>query len=427
MLRNRFLKSVFLGAIGLGMATPVESRQSLPPSYDEHISAKKAEISALVPSQADGFVFWTDTHFKAYGESSSSEIISLLLDGIPRPKAIWGGDAITAYTNDIEKCWRAQTREFARLDKDIRLMPVRGNHDLTARESKDVKAGYSLSPKATFKAFDAVTTKGVIRNPKDKNGLYYYYDETETRIRYIVVDMFESFDGTDVFWGVKPGVSEKQLVWLVDEAIGKAPEGWGLVFAMHSSVGFDLSVHKSYVPLAEAIETLPTYRPDLKVLLVLGGHRHHDMQIVRSGVWYVMTASDATYQDYARSPFSPPGVRREKGTSNEHVIDYISVSKDMDTVSMIRIGYGSNRTYHLTPIEISVGESIQMPSEGIKTWVAYDSERSKYSFSNTKWYFSCEVAGITPNGRLFALSAGDSVLAAIDSIGNLQFYYLKVK
>ena len=419
------LSIAIFGAIRLVPMAPAEACNALPPGYDEYLSAKKTEIASLLPAQADGFIFWTDTHFKADGESSSSEIISVLLDGIPRPKAIWGGDAITAYTNDIEKCWRAQRREFARLDKDIRLMPVRGNHDLTARESKDVKAGYSLSPKATFKAFDAVTTKGVVRNPKDKTGLYYYYDEAETRIRYIVVDMFDRFDGTDVFWGVKADVSEKQLAWIVDEAMGKAPEGWGLVLAMHSSVGFDISVRKSYVPLAEAIETLSSRRPDLKVLLVLGGHRHHDMQIVRSGVWYVMTASDVPYQDYARSPFSPPGVQRKNGTTDEHVIDYVSISKDMDTVSIIRIGYGSNRTYHLTPIELSVGESIQMPSEGIKTWVAYDSAGSKYS--NRKWNLSCDVAGITPDGRLFGLYAGDSTLAAIDTNGDLQFYYVKVK
>ena len=193
MFINKFLTSIaFLGVFSLTPIGPVKDRQVLPPGYDAYLSVKKAEISALLPSQADGFVFWADTHFKADGESTSSEIISTVLNGLPHPKAIWGGDAIIAYTNDVEQCWKAQKASFARLDKGIRLLPVRGNHDLTARESKDIKAGYSLSPKSTFKAFSAVTTKGAVRNPKDKTGLYYYYDEPDTRIRYIVADVFPS-------------------------------------------------------------------------------------------------------------------------------------------------------------------------------------------------------------------------------------------
>lgn len=426
MIIKRFLKkAAIIGVVCFFLTTPAAGQRVLPVEYNEYLSAKKAELAALLPSVSDGFVFWTDTHFKANGESSSSEIISTVLDGLPHPKAIWGGDAITAYTNDVELCWRAQKASFDRLDKSICLLPVRGNHDLTARESKDIKAGYSLSPKATFKAFSAVTAKGVVRNSKDKTGLYYYYDEPNARIRYIVADVFDRFEGTDVFWGVKEGVSDQQLKWLTEEAMDKAPEGWRLVFAMHSAIGFDINIHKCYVPLVNAIETLSERRPDLRVLMVLGGHRHHDMQIVRNGVWYVQTVCDAPYPDGTRSPFSPPGVQRKAGTPNEHAMDYVAVSKDGDTVFMVRIGYGSNRTYHLTPIEIAVGESLEMSGEEISTWYAYDSTGDAYK--NKKWNLTCNVAGITPTGRLFGLSEGDSVVVAIDASGNQNYYYVKVK
>lgn len=426
MLFRRFLTSIaILGAISLVLTAPAEACNALPPGYDEYLSAKKMEIEALIPSQVDGFVFWADTHFKEDGESISSEIISTVLNGLPRPKAIWGGDAITAYTNDVEQCWKAQKVDFARLDKNICLLPVRGNHDLTARESKDIKAGYSLSPNATFKAFSAVTAKGVVRNPKDKTGLYYYYDEPNARIRYIVADVFDRFEGTDVFWGVKEGVSDQQLKWLTEEAMDKAPGGWSLVFAMHSAIGFEVETHKCYIPLVNAIETLPQRRPDLHVLMVLGGHRHHDMQTVRSAVWYVQIACDAPYADGTRSPFSPAGIQRKKDTPDEHAMDYVSISNNGKTVSMVRIGYGANRTYHLSPIEIKVGENLSMQGNGIVNWVAYDAIGSKYK--NKKWQLSCDVAGITPDGQLFGLSEGESVVVAIDSAGNQEYYYVKVK
>lgn len=119
-IKNYLIYFAILGAFSLTPIDPVKGRQVLPPGYDAYLSVKKVEISALLPSQADGFVFWADTHFKADGESTSSEIISTVLNGLPHPKAIWGGDAITAYTNDVEQCWKAQKASFARLEGAIK-------------------------------------------------------------------------------------------------------------------------------------------------------------------------------------------------------------------------------------------------------------------------------------------------------------------
>ena len=65
-----------------------------------------------------------------------------------------------------------------------------------------------------------------------------------------------------------------------------------------------------------------------------------------------------------------------------------------------------------------------MQGDGLR-WVAYDAAGSKYK--NRKWQLCCDVAGITPGGRLFGLSEGESVVVSIDSDGNQNYYYVKVK
>lgn len=412
------------------------SAQTLPSYYDAYIAAKKAEVSAVSSEQSDGFIFLSDTHIKPGASivNYTPELINAIMDGVAAPKVIWGGDAVPAYTDQVEKSWELHKQMFDRITTGTDVLLTHGNHDLTARISKDVKEGYSLSKSATAKRFKAVTSEKAVYNPADKNTLYFYYDQPYSKVRYIILDVFDEFKGTDVYWGVKEGFSDKQYEWVFREAVMNAPKDYGLFFVMHWTTTFDKAVH--YKKLNETLHAFARHqdygefefskREDLKLLMALGGHRHHDMQVASNGLWSVITVCDACYTDDTRSPFSEfYKEQRKKETTQQHGFDYVSINKDFSKVSMIRFGIGRNRVFNINPVSVTLGSEISLTSEDSVKWICYDSDAIKY-VNRKRWSLPSSVVGVTPDGRVFGLKEGEAVVAAIDSKGNQEYFYVKV-
>ena len=412
------------------------SAQSLPSYYDDYVSAKKAEVEAVISEQSDGFIFLSDTHIKPGASiiNYAPGLINSILEGVSLPKVIWGGDAVPAYTDEVEKSWDLHKEMFMAIDSETDILLTHGNHDLTARISKDVKEGYSLSKAATAKRFKAVTSKKAVYNAADKNSLYFYYDQPEAKIRYIILDVFDELKGTDVYWGVKDGFSEKQFEWVFNEAVLNAPKDYAIFFVMHWTTPFDKA--ERYKKLNEAMYALANHqdyeglsfskRPDLKLLMALGGHRHHDMQVAFNGMWSVITVCDACYTDDSRSPFAEfYSEKRVKESTVQHGFDYVSVNNEHDRISMIRVGIGRNRIFNLKPINITLGSDITLTSDNSLQWVCYDSDAIKY-INRKRWSLPSTVVGVTPQGRVFGLKEGEAVVAAIDSKGNQEYFYVTV-
>lgn len=401
--------------------------RELPEYYSSHIATKKAEVSSLGSSQADGFVFWTDTHISA-NAGNSPLLIRELLTQTGDTKVFWGGDAVPAYTADPSAAWSTQVGMFDEITDTEGIYPVHGNHDLTCRESAESSAGSTLSKSEVSRRFRDVTGDGAVYNTSDAASLYYYVDNPSAGIRYIVMDVYDQFQGSDVYWGVLPGVSQTQMDWVFGTAVMNAPENCKLVVLSHFAPGFNpnVSVLSAALAALSAHEDYGTYsfssRQDLKLILVLGGHQHHDMQLNRGGVWYVQTLSDACYPDFTRSPFAP-SVTRTFGTIYEQGLDYVSIASDLSTITMIRSGIGGNRLFNMQEIEIAEGQTVQLNSSGASSWKAYDSSST---YSGGTWSLTTNVATVSSSGLVTGVSEGYAVVAARDASNNLELFKIKV-
>lgn len=408
---------------GEGSTAPRE----LPDYYSSHIATKKVEVSSLSTSQADGFVFWTDTHISA-NAGNSPLLIRELLTQTGDTKVFWGGDAVPAYTTDPAAAWSTQVGMFDEITGTEGIYPVHGNHDLTCRESAESSIGVTLSKSEVSLKFRDVAGQDAVYNTADAASLYYYVDNAAAGIRYIVMDVYDQFQGSDVYWGVLPGVSQTQMDWVFGTAVMNAPENCKLVFLSHFAPGFNTGVSALNAALAalSAHEDYGTYsfssRPDLKLMLVLGGHQHHDMQLNRDGVWYVQTLSDACYPDFTRSPFAP-SVTRSFGTVYEQGLDYVSIAPDYLTITMIRAGIGGNRVFNMQEIEIAEGQTVQLTSSGSTSWRAYDSTST---YNSGSWSLTTTVATVSSSGLVTGVSEGYAVVAAKDASGNLELFKIRV-
>jgi hypothetical protein len=92
---------------------------------------------------------------------------------------------------------------------------------------------------------------------------------------------------------------------------------------------------------------------------------------------------------------------------------------------MIRFGIGRNRVFNINPVSVSLGAEVSLVSEDSVQWICYDSDAIKY-INRKRWSLPSSIVGVTPDGRVFGLKEGEAVVAAIDSKGNQEYFYVKV-
>ncbi len=416
-----------------------ENQKSLLPSYYEKILKSKIQN---VKNADNGFVFFTDTHISA-NNLQTSNIVNYVLKNTLINTVIWGGDAISAFggKEQLDEQWKIQREMFQSIRAYGKLYLVRGNHDLTIRRSKETSERFSYSQDETFDMFCESMEKDVVRNAEDPFGMYYYFDDLRNKIRYIVV---ESFSRTKIKKHRKGGFekfSETQLDWIVNAALLTTPSGYGVVFVMHAPITdtttgkdaekfsdilnvINAASEKSYV-LCNGKKYDFSLLKDVEILMVVAGHHHHDMQTYQHGVLHVITASDARYMDFKRDPFVLPDQNRRK--ENGQCVDVFFIDRISNTIKAVRVGVGGDRTFHLKPIEMNVGESKALTTELdlAKKWYSYNT--SGNSFEKTGWTLMNDIVSVSNDGTVIGLREGSAVVLVQNELGNREIYNVIVK
>ena len=361
--------------------------------------------------ERDGFVFWTDTHLKSNG-LNAPVLMNPILSASSHPKVFFGGDCMPSRAKDIETWYNLQKSLIDQINPEAKVFCLRGNHDFYYRDSDDRTKGRTLSREETSALLEEEMRGGYVKNPDDRGGCYFYYDEPSARIRYVVFDTDDMSIGCDKPMQTFEGVGEQQLDWMVREAIGGAPEDYSFVFLMHVPVAFPYNPKHS-----KLIQEVDKVARTGRLLAVFSGHIHHDFQIFRQGVFWISTASDAYYRDVNRTPYTVRDGSHRKGTPNEQAFDYVSIGKDI--ISCRRTGYGSDRIYHLRRSEVRAGRRLKLKSAlgPDARWIIYDASTPQFvrgeNYSG-HWELSNEFATISEEeGIVSAISRGEAVAVAI--------------
>ena len=403
-----------------------ESRP-LPDACDTLLTQRAAQVEALLPRQADAFLFWTDTHTSA-NALVTPYVMRELLRQVPSAtdKVVWGGDAMPAFDNDVRSNWSMQARMNGVVETFARNYNVRGNHDFTVRYGPDDPGGRTCSQAMTARWLAAGTAADAVRNPDDTTACYYYFDEAAAGIRYIVLETNDTSGAPDQPWGVGFTVGERQIQWVFDRVVPATPQGWGLVFISHVPVLRDMAPgSQDYARLRERIEQIAVRRPDLRVLMVLSGHEHYDYASYEKGILHVVTSCNARYNDFRCSPLhadDPPG---EPNTLREQCFDYVSIDRDRTHISMLRFGTCSSRTFQLEPLRLQAGADLCLPDfDATCRYVIHDSSGNvceSLPGYQCRWLWNRTVADVTPDGVLHALRPGESLLITIRPDGTEEY------
>lgn len=401
----------------------------------------KIEIVNEIDNDGGSFIFITDTHGTTNCWNSPQQI-RYILQQTSIDKVIWGGDAISAYGNNIEQQWDWHFRAFDEVLKGYgNIYKVRGNHDFTIRTSVKSDEGRTLSQHQTFQYLSEGSPGDIVRNTDDSDGCYYYFDDDVNKIRFIILDTNDSLEEGNVAWGVINGVHDKQLDWVANTAIAFTPKNYGIVFVSHIPITDTTtqyySTYTNLLQLVNAVNTrsngsIGTINYDfsslenVRVLLYLSGHQHHDIQTYQNGVLHVVTACDTAYSDYLSDPFVVD--KSGRYGANEQCFDAVCIDKDKGSISFIRFGVGGNRIFHLTPIYLKVGEELEVgiTQKGDSfTWHSYNSSGNVYS--DGIWTLKNDIVVINDQGVVKGLNKGEAIVLNMNEKGDKEFYNILVE
>lgn len=430
----------------------------LPEYYDDYLNGLAKRINALSREKdvTDGFYFFTDPHI-FNNTCKSGKMIARLVRNTNLKKVFCGGDYPCAFgtkaviDSTIEKYQRLWIAPIQTAGGT--LYTAKGNHDFTIRTSRNEKTGYTYSSKAAhdlIMSWDGCRT--AVTNAADPTACYYYTDNPEAKIRYLVADSTDqASEDPNVPWGVRYGMNETQLVWLASRVFATVPDGYSVVVIHHIPAApvvtdnpYELKVLAGFRELMEAYQnrgkvTLYGKEYDFaetkgRILFDLTGHHHADRQTFCRGILHVTVACDAAYGDYIKgSPFCGTLPRKQSGTIYEQTFDAYHLDPANGLVHATRVGGGQDRVWHARPLKAKAGGTLKLAATkltGPLTWTCYDGDRIEIDKTaktpDTFCTFHRDHATIAEDGTLSALTPGDVLALAMDEKLNKELFCVTV-
>ena len=454
--RRSFLSSLGVFAAASAMSRPmraiaaVAENAPLPDYWLPHVDAVAGKVRALARKTVDGFWFITDLHITANRRQSGKALVALAAR-TPLGKVLCGGDLPEAFAAKF-KTDKAGVDYAVDLYRTVWTDPVeasgmmmytaKGNHDFTIKHDAQTAAGFTYSGVDARKI--VMGSKGcaaAVTNADDPEACYYYFDNADAHIRYIVADTTDSITDSRPYWAVVSGMHDAQLLWLAEHAFAGIPAGWCAVVMHHipvwGAVGSEGEA-KLYAPfrlLMEAYQNRGTWTragrtfdfsgAQGRIFLDITGHHHAERQTYHNGILHVTEPCDAAYGDYiiGSAPWCGELPRKQGGTIYEQTFDAVQLDPANGLVYFTRVGGGQDRVIHAKPLSVAAGGTLKLDARmlsGPLTWGCHDADRISYTPNPKNRYvplvsYHNDVATIAPDGTLTAKKPGEAMVLAMDA------------
>ncbi len=326
--------------------------------FDAHLKEKNAEVNAALSKipNAEAFAFFADAHVRE-SRFSSVHILRSILGNTPVKTVLYGGDTVSAYGDGEEIC--EDVRHFNQMYAFADLYPARGNHDIYGKPYEYADIGYDLPNDAVYEY--------IFKDIQHKvNGIpgktYYWFDHTDTKVRYIVIDTNEinitGYHENGIWDQLGVTITTEQLAWFSD-VLMSTPAGYKIIVMGHIPADPHLKYANSicwvFGQMIEAynkreqthcassekrshVEIDVDFREAHgQVVLYLAGHGHRDdLYTSESGCSYYEIHTDSMC-DNGGSIY-----RKTVGSVTESAVDVILYDRDSGRIQSIRYGAGVN-------------------------------------------------------------------------------------
>lgn len=177
----------------------------------------------------------------------------------------------------------------------------------------------------------------------DGDRSYFYFDNTENKIRYIGLSSFGLYIDDEY----ESCYTAEQLDWFKNTALN-VEQGWTIVIFTHALYNVKCATDKMYVAPSGAndfINAIDNYKGNGTIACVLIGHTHRDrIHIGDTGVPYIISACDRN-----ASYHGDINVDRTPGTIREQHFEAVVIDKDAKKVKLLSIGGNARDGYDDEP------------------------------------------------------------------------------
>jgi hypothetical protein len=343
------------------------------------------------PNNIPLFAYFSDCHIRPNATTpnpgNTGILAAMVMNACQIPFAMCCGDSARSDGNGLTvesqmvDCFEAANRNFAPIGWH-RLLQTQGNHDGSWGTANGKAYAYQMNP---TQLYDYIYRKQEAMGNHVFGGgdnSYFYVDDTENKIRIIMLnscwcETSNNSDGTAVYSRQHYfGYGQAQLNWLANTALN-VDSGWVIFVGTHiPPLNINVSgTLKEYTKstrdvsllngILSAYENKTSYSGSYtkntsrgegdwanvsvsvnfanalgKIVGFYCGHCHSDNVITGTLPFPVITiTSDGNIS------YDDAEIDRVMGTDNEHALDFVTINKVTQSVTLTRLGVGTSRAY----------------------------------------------------------------------------------
>lgn len=306
-----------------------------PSVWEDAVAVCIEKIKALqVGRGCVTFPFFSDNHQRL---GYAGALIARVMDECHIPYCFYGGDSIDSGYIADEATMIEQDKAFDDIMKPVpngRFCRAVGNHDGFWAVSADEKHTYTREQ--VYELF--LREESIAQNKHfGDDGTYYYVEDRASKVRFVVLNTNGG------------SVDDTQIAWLENTALSFAESGWAVVFISHQPISNHY--HANISNAAQVREIISDSGVD--VIGWFSGHIHRD-RIYIGAATNTTDDSEGTAMGFTQVTVTSDhtGIAYDDATKHtvanddqSHAIDFVTVNRGARTVSITRLGIGSDRVY----------------------------------------------------------------------------------
>lgn len=308
-------------------------------AYWENVATEKiAQVERLRDEAGEGrgdaFVFVTDMHLPN-NALVSPQLIRRIRKETGIDKVVFGGDALNGNTTAEEAL--AMLRFLKEQLSGGTTWYVRGNHDSNDQQELD---------DPTWALTDAQYREALFGDADylPEEGFYYYRDNEDAKVRYLVLDTGHGSDSK---------MDDGQVAWLQEKVL-ELDGGWTALVIQHKFFNGSrvernvatLNRNANGTLTQNALDALydEAREKGIAIAGVLCGHCHRDYSSVsEKGYPIVATTCDAGGSSASAYDLGHPN--RYRGTCSEVAFDVVVLNTEKRRIDLVRFGVGQDRSF----------------------------------------------------------------------------------
>lgn len=312
------------------------------------------KLDELIDSDGDVLAFISDVHWLDNAKYSPM-LLDVIKQNTKLEKLVCGGDLLTCHSKSEAISVLKESISAYQTYFGNQFYYVNGNHDNNPYKSEVDKLTYEEQYQLCMKHLEG----SVVQQEQGENGFHYYFDNVNSKIRYIVLDTKNMYP-----------IFHKQYKWFAEEALDLADD-WSVAVFMHWAYNLNKKTNQNamaddLIPIQIVTDILKAvknksyyqneefdievkYNNNVDVLFIASGHTHTDGEFAWSGEIFPQEDSGIVSFTVSSDAFRycgwTPHAKQVFKTTGEQCFDIIHIDKLNRKVYLSRIGFGSDRFF----------------------------------------------------------------------------------